>query len=343
MKKNHQLRKDISSFKKDSQIIQCFHFDHAECSANIIKAHSLQMNGVLSVLESTVNENSTIYSFLDFKYDENGKIIGFAPLGKKSASTFTGFCGFHDNGLFEEIEKKDFNPDDDKHCFLTSYRSFAKDFHAKIETTQGFGVNEKYKEPNLHEVSGLLIEGSELSKRDGMIVKNRLDDILKNGNFDELYYFCVTLEYTAPVAVACSFNPDYSYKNKLLNKSTDPNVIYQFVNLSVIPTNSNQTHIIFSCLPEHDKSILFLDELEELPDLLLHKAISSIIVGYAENTFISPKFWEQLSTTQKETLINELQLTNPLIRGMLETFFHSKINMFDEKYSLINSTVITDA
>lgn len=331
-KKNIKLKKAISTFKKDAKIKECFHFDKKSCSNKIIAAHSIQRSGVLSLLEDEVNGNLAVYSFLHLKYDETGKAIGLEPLGKKVASTFSGFCGHHDTTIFQEIENNKIDIENDKHCFLLSYRAFAKDYHAKQETLQGFKTSELYAKSELKSTKESLIKGSELAMRDNKVVKERLNEMLKNENYDGLEYFSYTLNYMIPLALAASFNPDYSYSNKVLNKSEDSKVVYEFVNFTVIPLDIGETQILFSCLPEQKKSVKFIDELDKLPDLKLEKAISSLIIAYIENTFVSPKLWDKLGAKGQQQLLKELYLTNPPIRSMQNKFFHSKINLLDKKY-----------
>ena len=330
--KNRKLKMTISKFKSDSKIKECFHFDHSSCSKKIIAAHSVQRNGVLSLIEDEVKGNLSIYSFLYLKYDEHGRPIGFESLGKKTASTFNGFCGFHDTTLFQKIENNPVDIENDEHCFLLSYRAFAKSAHSKKETKQGFETNEMYEKSELKSLQKDLVDGSSLAIRDNTIVKERLNDMLSKGIYDELEYFTYTLDYMVPVALATSINPEYSYSNKLLNKSMDPDVVYEFVNFIVLPTADNKTHILFSCLPEQKKSVQFIDELSELVDLKLIKAISSLIIAYVENTFISPQIWRKLSKGGKKQLLKELILTVPPIRSMQTKFFHSKINLLDRTF-----------
>jgi hypothetical protein len=331
-KKNIEFSKMKSAFKKDAKIKECFHFDNDSCSNKIIAAHSIQRSGVLSLIEDEVDGNKSVYSFLHLKHNEEGAVIGFEPLGKKNASTFSGFCGHHDTNLFQEIENNPIDIENDEHCFLLSYRAFAMDFHSKQETLKGFKKNELYNKPEMKTTQEHLISGSELAMRDNKVVKDRLNEMLKNENYSELEYFSYSLDYTVPLALAASFNPDYSYSNQLLNKSEDPKVVYEFVNFTIIPMDSGETHILFSCLPEQEKSVKFIDELSELPELKLEKAISSIIIAYIENTFISPKIWEKLGGKKQNQLIKELYATVPPMRSMLNKFFHSEINLLSKRY-----------
>lgn len=330
-----KFKKQLSQFKKDAKIKECFHFDHENCSSNIIIAHSIQRSGILNLIEEIIDNNSVIYSLLNREVNEYGQYVGFEPIGKKIASTFSGFCGYHDTELFKCIENNHVDIENDKHCFLLSYRGFAKDYHAKIESLKGYDKNELYNQDNLNYLKNDLIDGSKLGERDGKIVKNRLNEMLKNESYDELEYFSYTLDYMIPIATSASFTPDYSYSNILLNKSIDPEVVYEYVNLNIIPTLDGKTHILFSCLPEHEKSVLFINELTGLNDFELQRAISSIVIGYAENTFFSPKIWDIMSESEKKQILNELEISNPLQQAVSDKFFRSKLNLFDNKFRKI--------
>jgi hypothetical protein len=329
-----EIKKQISGFKKDSRIKECFHFDRDNCSNDIVAAHSIQNNGVLNLISEDINGNSCVYSLLFKEYNPKGQIIGLQALGKKSASTFLGFCGYHDKTIFHKIEDRSIDLNNDEQCFLLSYRAFAKDYHAKKETLQGYNTNEWYDKKEAKVFKEGLSEGSEIGLRDGNIVKERLNEILKNKQFSELEYFVYELDYAIPMALAASFNPEYSYKNKLLNKSHNPNDYYEFVNFSIQPTNDNRTLIVFSCLPEQKKSVLFIDELSRLATLKLEKSISSLAIAYVENTFISPSLWNKLGDWGQKILLEELALTNPIIRAMSNKFFHSKLNLLDKKFAV---------
>ena len=329
-----EIKKQISGFKKDSRIKECFHFDQKNCSDNIISSHSIQNNGVLNLISEDINGNSCVYSLLHKKYNTDGQIVGLQALGKKSASTFLGFCSHHDKTTFQKIEDKPVDLNNDEQCFLLSYRAFAKDYHAKQETLQGYKTNEWYKKKETKVIKEGITEGSEIGLRDCKIVKQRLNKILEKKQYDDLDYFTYELDYAIPMALAASFNPEYSYKNNLLNKSHNINDRYEFVNFSIQPTNDNRTIIVFSCLPEHKKSVLFIDELSELATLKLEKAISSLAIAYVENTFISPSLWKKLGLSGQKILLNELELTNPIIRIMSNKFFHSRLNLLDKKFAI---------
>lgn len=334
---NIKVKKVFSKFKNDATIKECFHFKNDECSNKIIAAHSLQRSGVLDILEEEIAGNRILYSFCisKIKLDEYILPIGFEPLGKKEASTFFGFCGFHDLETFKEIENKSVDLNNDEHCFLLSYRAFAREFHIKNQSIQGYETNDYFKE-NVSEVKELL-EGSKMGHNDGLYVKKRMNDILKRRAFDELEYLTFELNYVVPLAVSSSITPEYDLRGRVFNRSLDPDIRYQYVNFVVQPTKEGKTNILFSCLPEDSKALEFLDDLSSLKEHIFLKRVSSLIIGYVENAFFSPKVWKSLTTKERNILFTEIYETNPVIRCTKTKMFDSNFNFLNTRYKL-NST-----
>lgn len=132
-----EFRKVMSEFKKSSRITECFYQDKTKCKGEIIQSHSLQRNGRLSIIEGEVNGNQMIYTFTETVADASTMHKSLKPIGKAQASTFFGFCSFHDKSLFSPIEDNPFD-ESDMHCFLHSYRSYAHSYHRKKEQLKAY-------------------------------------------------------------------------------------------------------------------------------------------------------------------------------------------------------------
>ena len=139
LKKKIEFRKTINTFSKLGKIQECFYHDKQLCQGEIKQSHSIQRNGRLSLIEGDVNGNKMIYTFTETEIDENTLIKSLKPVGKGSASTFFGFCDYHDTHLFSPIESKPFN-DSSEHLFLHSYRSFAHSYHRMKEILKSYMI-----------------------------------------------------------------------------------------------------------------------------------------------------------------------------------------------------------
>jgi hypothetical protein len=116
-----------------------------------------------------------------------------------------------------------------------------------------------------------------------------------------------------------------------MNNHIDSSIPYSHIMLTVLPDN-NKTIIIFACFSDDEKGKLFLDELNELYPLPLEKAISSILITCAENTFFAPTLWDKLGAKGQRQLCDELELAASHFHAP-KSFPRSKINFFDTKFS----------
>ncbi len=327
MFKDLQKRKEFSKFLKNARINECFYQGTEICNREIISAHSIQENGVLSIIEEKINDNNVLYSLMDLEKGDNGEIVRLLSIGKKKATTFRGFCKFHDQSIFEAIENCDFDSNSNKQCFLHTYRSFAKEMHTKKEILKGIKkLWESNNESKYYSIA------SELVSRDHNIVKNRLNEMLTNSKFDELEYLTNELNYVIPIACSSSITPKFYYNNELFNFSIREEDVYEQIFINIFPT-AHKTHILLAALPEHKKAIKYLDVLEKLPELKFLKAISSILICETENTIVSPRILKKLGKSGLAQLLRELTLTEPGKKENHKSFFHSKLNFFDKRFA----------
>lgn len=336
-KEEIEIKKRSSQFRKDAKIKQCFHFDSQSCD-KIIKAHSLQENGVLSLLEHLVEGNKVVYSFGRPKVKPEFKLEGFEPLGKVIASTFSGFCQHHDISLFAEIENNGLNVKDKTHLFFMAYRAFAKEYHAKFEVGKAYKCNKHYNDLRFRERTNQMIKGNLVAQFDVQLVRTNLNKLLKTKNYNSLSHYCMTVDFFVPIACSSAITPSRSYYGKHLNKIEDLSTPLQYIMVNVIPTEKDETHIIFSFFPNDKYSVIFIDELRQLSKIKRLQAITSILIGSIENVFISPMIWESMKEKEKNILMKELRDTTPIPGLMKPSYytipFKSKLNLFLRKYAV---------
>jgi len=147
--------------KKKSEIKECFYHNKNECKGPIKQSHSIQRNKRLSIIEGMVNKNNCIYSFSNPVPNKRSYFSNLSPIGKNEASTFYGFCDYHDSILFAPIENNEFDASP-QHCFLHSYRAFAHSYHKEKEAMKSF--YEVY--PKIPKFDKVIFAGLEDKKRD---------------------------------------------------------------------------------------------------------------------------------------------------------------------------------
>lgn len=323
-----KFNKLVSKSKQKRTIKECFYHDKAECQGKIKKAHSIQRNKRLSILEEEIKGNKVLYSFISFEVGEEQFIKKLVPIGKGEASTFYGFCDFHDSKLFAPIENFEFD-DSDKHCFLHSYRSFAHTYHLKKEEFRGNAETDNLDSFG-SEFKSVVIEGNKQAVKDMEEFKLLMDECIENELFDKLEYFSIVLPELYPIACSACISPRFTPKSKLINDLGDLNAKTSPIMLTVLPDFS-QTIIILACFPNDKRSIALLDELELLNDYQIRRVISSFLVFSAENTFISPSLWNALGTKGQKALCKEL--SNSASFNVPNKFQFSEINFFSPQFA----------
>lgn len=324
----------LSKFKSESKIKECFHHKKSECQGDIKQSHSIQRNGRLSIIEEEVNGNQMIYTFTSHIPSKQRAFEDLKPIGKATASTFFGFCDFHDTNIFSPIENYPFD-DSDKHLFLHSYRAFAHSYHRKKEEHKLYNDPKSQFTKNFPPAILMPMRlGLEAALKDAVPYKSSLDNALENENYDFLNYLVYEKEGLYPFAVSSQMSPPTTYKNKPMNNHMDPNIPFSIPLITFLPDHTS-TIAIIAAFPDDQNSITLLDELNSLNDLQLEKAITSLIIANCENTFFSPKVWNSLSTKEKRALLDESESTT-MAGNYEDRFFHSKFNFFDDRFNFEN-------
>lgn len=325
-----EVRESLRRFEKDGRIKDCFHHNRQECKGKIKKAHSLQRNGVLNIIEEEVKGNKVVYCFQRMKKNPFGQYEGFENIGKGNASTFFGFCDKHDTDIFEPIENNEVDINDLQHKFLLCYRAIAKEYHRKVEQVKSSKNNPIYNKPELKQQQESGINGSQAAVDELEEHRTIVNGILEKSEFDKLRYFSLTFDYTIPISCTSIMTPKFYLNNDIFNFSDKLEDKYQHIYLTVLPTKT-KTHILYACLPNHEKSMRFLDELEELNEQQLSEITSSLMVNEIENTFISPKLFDLFTEEEQTRLIESIEISDTM-RFMFHEFRHLGFNFFQEKY-----------
>ncbi|NMH24929.1 hypothetical protein [Flavobacterium solisilvae] len=331
---SRELASKKKAFKNESRIEECFHHKKDECNGLIKQAHSIQRNGRLSILESDVNGNMCVYTFTSHKSTKERWLDDLVPIGKKEASTFFGFCDYHDTNLFSPIENFQFDKSL-KHLFLHSYRSYAHSYHRKHEEYKIYNNPESEFVKSLpKDWVEILKMGVEMGVKDLKFYKHQLDAALENEQYDFFKYLVYEKEGLYPFAVSSQISPTVSYKNKPMNNHLKPNEPYSQPILTFLPDRTT-TFVILAIFPNDKNGEILLDELKELNAVELEKVITSLIIANCENTFFSPKVWNKLNQNQKRIFLDEYAI-NTETEKYKNVFFKSRINFFSDFFEINN-------
>ncbi len=292
-----EMKKLISKKMSDARIKQCIHPKQDECEGKIVNAHSIQNNRILRAL----SEGGEVKMF---KPDIKGGLnIAITDIGRGKATTFTGFCGYHDKNTFQPIEDREYQGTEEQK-FLFAYRAFAFEYHKKHEQVNVLKNSIKENPELLHRKQFKEhFYGNELALRDFEWAKEKFDRAIMEKSYDILDGINFTISGRARVAVCSSYYLCYDLAEKIINdlSSLSENRLKPFF-INIFPGVFN-TYIMLmwfkedaACYGSFKRQFLGLKLRDQL------KVLNNIIPLYSENFVISPALWNSFSFTEQKEI-----------------------------------------
>lgn len=312
-----EFNKKIGKMKNDNSIKECLWIDKRTCRGKIISAHSIQNNRFLK----KISKDGKIFTF-DFEIDGDLKSI-FKEKGRKTFSTFTGFCQKHDKELFQPIEDTEYKSTE-KQKYLFAFRSLAKDFHTKKEVLnfQRALFKEMGFNPQILAIITNLITDLEDLSTDF----KKMSDEIQNKTYSGLKTREIILEKEYPIVTNSSFIPYYNSENKnvfkfdiyekIQNGDLGPTIF-----LNIFPKDG-KTYILMSYFETYESLLLpFLNDFDDN----LEEKISIMILRHCENTAFNPDYIENNFLPEEKDDILENFKSNI---GITSTPLNLKTNLF---------------
>ncbi len=297
---NHEYS-DITKFadiykatRKAARFKECIHPDKCNCSEKIIGAHSIQNNKILS----KIADNGMLYMPCpkpDLSFTLQNKY------GRKEATVFSGFCGYHDKTTFQPIEDKDYIATEEQ-IFLYVYRAFAIEYHKKQESVRMHQIILSNK-PSAVEMPGMTIDGKtgfDMAVADFEEEKKIFDKALMEKRYDVLTSIVWEFNGFSNFAATAGETPMYDFDGKQIQDLLNPSVPARHVYTCVFPENG-KTYVIIAWLKEYDGLFLPMKErLESLTEDEKKNYINNTIAITTENVVIKPSAWDAMPETAKQ-------------------------------------------
>ncbi len=280
--------------RKEARFKECIHPNKSSCSERIIGAHSIQNNKILA------------------KISDNGKVYMPCPkpdlifslqneYGRKEASVFTGFCGYHDKITFQPIEDHDFIGTDQQ-IFLYVYRAFALEYHKKQEAVRMEQIVFSNK-PSIIDIPYRTIEGKtgfSMAVDDFEEEKELFDKAILNEQYDILTSIVWTFDGFSNFAATGGEAPQVDFDGRKIQDLLNPNVCAHHIYLCVFP-EKDKTYAIIAWLKKYDDIFSTIKErLISTTEEERYNYINNTIPIITENIAIKPSSWNNLSKQGKE-------------------------------------------
>lgn len=281
-----------------------------ECSSKIINAHTVSKSASLKPIASNGHVMTPMASLKIF--DETGGKLKIQKIGINKASTLTGFCAKHDKELFAPIEDEDFSLTSEK-LFLLAYRPIVRELYAK-ETSSKRSI-EVIRESDkgtsfINQISTQHFAsdyemGVDLGIRDLRFLKSELDSMLVQKKWENLKHYVFELEGIANIVSSFSCMPEQSFDGKTI-QTLGPEIELPNIGIFNLVNFKNKSYFVCSWIEQHADFMMndFISTLTSKPLDRVGDMIIGFILTYAENVFMSPKWWGGLSEEIK-ALVNE--------------------------------------
>lgn len=279
---NHMIQQKF----KNTDFKVCLHPKKDECKKPIKNAHTLQNNGVLSIIA----ENDHVMVTDTFNKIREGSIL--KKVSKNQATTFYGFCEYHDSVVFSEIETAEYIGSQ-KQNFLFAYRACAQEYHKKIRSIKS--IQQTFRDNPSILLAPYFYENYksvELSYNDVKETIDIFNDAFMRDDFNILENYVYKFDKVYDFAVTTMFAPTYDLKGKQLTDiySTDEERL-KSIFVSFIPTKDN-SYMIISCIKEdyeHFKG--YINQIKSLDEEKLKIFLNNLLPTYSENIVLSPRLW----------------------------------------------------
>lgn len=287
---NFDLQSYLSEQKKLRNKGRCLHFKKDDRCKEIINAHSIQKNGVLSEISSKGKVYSLSRNINDLK-NNNGSLI-FEKHGINKVSTFKGFCKYHDNKLFEPIDNHLLKPTKQQ-VFLYAYRSLCKELFLKENSLNL--LLKQYEDTKEHiaykDMFSTLVNGTRHGYENLLKHKKTYDKALNKESFNEIKY-CAFFSLGSPfMAYSGVLYPEYDFLGNLIQDLSDDKNNLDMIAHCSAPTADGWSHIFAWHDSSSRTSVHFMNTLankmhnnEEVGDLLFR-----FVILNCENIAFSPR------------------------------------------------------
>lgn len=272
------------------RIGECLHFDKRSCRGEIIDAHSIQNNRIL-------NKISKDGHVMMFSYDFDIDDMVMKRIGRRVATTFNGFCQYHDVEVFKPIEIYDYDQSNQEQNCLFAYRALIKELYAKKRLYQ------IYLELFAYIEGGIIIailEGSKKGLEDLEYYLSKFKDIINNREFTKIKNIIIELDKDYQIAACGGTSLEYNIYGLRVNDLHDHDEKPKPLFINVFPQN-NKTYVVLSMFEEDESIYSFLKSIGIRRDKL--KILNNLILCI-ENIAISPINWDNFSEDKKSRIIN---------------------------------------
>ncbi|AZT83662.1 hypothetical protein EHN06_08985 [Marinobacter sp. NP-4(2019)] len=291
----------------------CLHPEASKesCSSKLIKAHTIQRASGLSAISEKGHVISPKKGFENI-FKNNGQITP-VPIGIGNASTFMGFCSYHDNALFEPIESTTFTLNHQA-AFLLAFRALSYEYLTKMNSIKTIEIQRNFDKGKDFQAQAYIQNylhthraGIERGMKELEVWKTKYDKMFLDENFESMPHYAVEFDGILPFVCSGGFYPEIDFEGNTLQRISRGNFEFEHVcvNVSVV---GERSFLAFGWHGANDgPARQFVKSFRSLKNTEKANASLILAVEQLENTYFNPTWWDMLSSRNREHLIHRMR------------------------------------
>lgn len=306
--------------KRKARISHCIYPNTENCSGKIVRAHAIQNNRILNklavngMLKTMDGESHMMFQDADTK-------------GRKVATTFKGFCSYHDKVTFQPIEDFEFKESAEQ-LFLYTYRTLAWSYHKKIEQVNHILLNmESLQNSGFHPSGDFLLHNTMhlLGHFENETTLKRFNGYIQDNDYESVSSYVWTIPYEIRFAVSSMLTIEHDVNGNMINniKSFQP---LKSIYLNIFPGNK-KSYLIWTWESKHVILEQFVKQFGSLKDVDKENYLNNNLPRWTDAIVISPELWDKWGYPIQESIVSHSNF------GILYRAMEEELDSFAYEYA----------
>jgi len=311
------VSKHVHEMRERLMVGRCMHpaAVSGACGGGPIRAHTIQRNGGLSGIAEAGHVLSIVAAFEDL-HKNNGVLVP-RSVGVGSASTFSGFCNYHDTTMFRPVEvgARELSGEN---CFLLSFRALAYEFvmkEAAIGTLSLMRENDRgrpYEEQiAIQEHLNVMGVAYQLGLSDLMRWKLDYDAAYVGKEFQRHNAHAVSFDGVLPVVACGAFTPEVDFNGRQLQKLGVGPAGHEAVTFNLTVFDGRSVAVLGWMGNQEGPSGHFAASFVDAVRATGADAVIKLVFEQLDNTFMQPTWWSGLPHTDQSIILRHVQSGTP--------------------------------
>ena len=293
------MGKIIAQLNRELDVGYCL---HPEANANTcnrtINSHTVQRNGGLAVITEKGHVISPKKGFREI-YKNDGKTTP-QLFGVKKATTFRGFCGLHDNEMFEKVEQEIIITINNETAFILSFRAFCYEYLLKESAIRVYNeqkVMDKGQpfetQVTIQQYLYMQFQGLEIGMKYMNKWRSKYDSIYLSKRYKDFKFYTVEFNGLLPMVASGAFNPEFDCSGQRIQYLTEETDLLDVICFNITSFMGNSILILGWLPTKNNKSQLFVQSLMKVKNKA--NVAMYIAIEQLENIYFKPSWWDTLS------------------------------------------------